>query len=787
MHRNNRHARKILLIAAISCVLCVSQVAAQTQSRRQSQAAGAARVLSGMVVTPRNEAAPEVAVNVRYASVRQRVLSDSAGRFRAEIPVGVSATLQAEGDNITATEISVSAHEPADKLELRIEYIIPPIHESVVIEDSTLEPGIDRRNDSLYQNSLFSRDDQLFQTLDAGINAGQHEGGGKSLEIRRFGYNLDHGGVSGGLKVLVDGVGQNQATQGHGQGYLGSLKSLTPELVAGVDILNGPFSAQYGDFSGLGVVHIRQKEALPDQFTVRLQGGSFDTRRAFLAYSPELKAADALVAYEGSQSDGPFQSPLRYRRDNLTGNYTRHLSEHQSLGFKFNAGRNDFYSSGQIPLDEVAAGRLDRFDFIDPDNGGRVQSARFGVYYSTETTSGGSLKIDAGVSRSLFDLYSNFTFFLSDEVNGDEIQQHDSRLQEAANVQYLRPWKIFGRPSLLIAGGNFHANQINVGLYRSAGRAPFAVTTDARARVNNYAGYLQQTVHFLDGRLQLEGGLRYDYFRFDVDDRRADSSGSRADASGSQGAAKFQPKAGLSFRPSTRFPAVVHFNYGRGIASQDTRGIVRNPAAPKISTTDFYQLGAAFNSKRFSLSANLFLIDRSNEQVYIPDDDTIEFAGATRANGYEAKASVGLTRHLSFNGGLTQVMNAFYRGTRPRAYVDSAPHTVANAAVTLSDFHGLTSSLRYRHTGSYRLDGADASLRASGLDVLDFSMSKRLRKQVDVNFSIDNLTNKRYFETQNYFASRLSPGAPAVERIHATPGYPLTMTFGLTFRLWAKG
>jgi len=781
MHTNNRHVRKILFITAISCVLCVSLVTAQTQSRPESQAAGTARVLSGVVVTPRDEVVPEVAVNVRYASARQRVLSDGEGRFRMEIPAGVSATLQVEGDNITAAEMNVSANEPADNLELRVEYIIPPIHESVVIEDSTLEPGIVRRNDSLYKNSLFSRDDQLFQTLDAGINAGQHEGGGKSLEIRRFGFNLDHGGVSGGLKVLVDGVGQNQATQGHGQGYLGGLKSLTPELVAGVDILNGPFSAQYGDFSGLGVVHIRQKESLPDRLTVRLQGGSFDTRRAFLAYSPALKLADALVAYEGSQSNGPFQSPLRYRRDNLTGNYTRHLGEHQSLGFKFNAGRNDFYSSGQIPLDEVAAGQMDRFGFVDPDNGGRSQSGRFGVYYSTETTSGGSLKIDAGVSRSLFDLYSNFTFFLSDEVNGDEIQQHDSRLQEAVNVQYLRPLKIFGRPSLLIAGGNFHANQINVGLYRSANRAPFAVTTDARARVNNYAGYLQQTLYFLDGRLQLEGGLRYDYFRFDVDDRRADSSGS-------QGAAKFQPKASLSFRPSTRFPAaVVHFNYGRGISSQDARGVVRNPAAPKISTTDFYQLGAAFNSKRFSLSANLFLIDRSNEQVYIPDDDTIEFAGPTRANGYEAKASVGLTRHLSFNGGLTQVMNAFYRGTRPRVYVDGAPHTVANAAVTLSDFHGLTSSLRYRHTGNYRLDGADATRRASGLDVLDFSMSKRLRKQVDVNFSIDNLTNKRYFETQNYFASRLLPGVPAVERIHATPGYPLTMTLGLTFRLWAKG
>ena len=119
-----------------------------------------------------------------------------------------------------------------------------------------------------------------------GINAGQHEGGGKSLEIRRFGFNLDHGGVNGGLKVLVDDVQQNQGTQGHGQGYLGALKALSPELIQDVDIINGPFSAEYGDFSGLGVVHIRQRESLPDQFTVRLQGGNFDTGRGFLGLQP---------------------------------------------------------------------------------------------------------------------------------------------------------------------------------------------------------------------------------------------------------------------------------------------------------------------------------------------------------------------------------------------------------------------------------------------------------------------------------------------------------------------
>ena len=361
-----------------------------------------------------------------------------------------------------------------------------------MITATALDPTVDRRNDTIYKNALFGRDDQLLQTLNAGINVGQHEGGGKSLEIRRFGYNLDHGGINGGLKVLVDNVQQNHATQGHGQGYLGQLKSLTPELLQAVDILNGPFNAQYGDFSGLGVVHIRLRESLPDQLTMRFQGSSFNNRRLFLGYSPPLKRAESLIAYEKSYLDGPFISPARYKRDNLTGSYTYHLSEDQTLGFRLNLSRNDFYSSGQIPLDEVAAGRLNRFGFVDPNTGGRVRSGTLAAYYRKQWEDGSHLKFDGFLSRSLFDLYSNFTFFLDDQVNGDAFVQHDSRLQEGGNVQYIQPFQLFGRQTLLIAGGNIQSFQTNVRLAPTIGRAPIGVTTNADAQVTNAAGAAEQ-------------------------------------------------------------------------------------------------------------------------------------------------------------------------------------------------------------------------------------------------------------------------------------------------------
>ncbi len=760
----NRYLTLIFLL-----ILSCTQLLAQTNSR----------ALSGAVVTSKGEAVAGAVVTAKTSAGDRTATTNIEGRFTLNVPREAVA-ITVSGKNIAAQNLTIGDSDPAENLRIEISYIIPKIHDGLVISASQLDPTIDRRNEAIYRDTLFSRDDQVFHALDAGISAGQHEGGGKSLEIRRFGYNLDHGGVNGGLKVLVDNFQQNQGTQGHGQGYLGQLKSLTPELVQDVEILNGPFSAQYGDFSGLGVVHIRLKESMPEQLTARFQGGSFGTFRSFLAYSPELKTGDALIAYEASRTDGPFKNPLDYKRDNITGNYVHNLNERSKLGFKLNLGRNDFTSSGQIPLDEVYAGRLDRFGFIDPHNSGRIRTGVLNVYYRNESEKGVVFKLDGFLARSLFDLYSNFTFFLNDEANGDEITQHDSRLQQGANVQYLRPYKLFGRHALFVAGANFHDNQINVGLDNSINRSPISVVTKANARVTNTAGYVQHGIDLLHGHVHLEAGLRFDHFRFRVDDKVL------PEFSGAQGASRLQPKFNLSVTPTDRIPLTVYFNYGRGISSQDARGVVQKPGGERISTTDFYQLGTSHNFKRLSLSADLFLIDRSNEQVYIPDDGSFEFLGPTRSYGFEAKTSVKLTRHLSFNGGLTRVMNSFYRDAQPRVYVDSAPHFISNAALTLSGLRGFSGSLRYRHIGNYRLDGGDPSIRASGFDVLDVSINKQIRRGVEFNLSVDNLTNKRYFETQNYFESRLKPGDPIISRIHATPGYPLTVTVGVTFRLFGK-
>ena len=262
--------------------------------------------------------------------------------------------------------------------------------------------------------------------------------------------------------------------------------------------------------------------------------------------------------------------------------------------------------------------------------------------------------------------------------------------------------------------------------------------------------------------------------RLDLANRNAESSG------------RWQPKASAAYSPWSRLPLTVHANYGRGISSVDARSILTNRNGVKLATTDFSQVGVSTRWDRFAVAIDGFLINRSNELVYVADDGTLEFAGPSRAYGWEGKTSVEITHHLSFSGGITKVTNAFYRGTSPRTYVDRAPHFVANAGLTLAGWKGWSASTRMRAINGYRLDGADAAIRGAGHTVFDFSVVRRLRRNIDFNFAIDNLLDRAYYETQNYIESRPFRDGPAGFGIHATPGYGRTITVGITARFGGK-
>ena len=360
----------------------------------------------------------------------------------------------------------------------------------MLIEETALTPDIERRNASVYNNTLFGRDDQLIQTLNAGINAGQHEGGGKSLEIRRFGFNTDHGGVNGGVKILVDNIQQNQGTQGHGQGYLGNLKSLSPELVEDVSIINGPFSAAYGDF-GLGVVKIIEG-SLPDSTDYAMQAGS--STHTGIVPTAQRKEVNAFIDYELSQTDGPFQT-ASYRRENVREN-SRANARNAVFGVSSISGAMIFTRRDRFRSTSFC-GRRSTLRFYRPGKRRKSQARSLAGFSGRK-----ELRRDpkATLYRAALSSTSNFRLFKRSNY-GDEINRHDSRPEGSSTI--FKPYNVSHQTRSLLAQS--FANQINADFTddrrnRIANPAENIIMRilfhSANAESNHYAGILKREPTF---------------------------------------------------------------------------------------------------------------------------------------------------------------------------------------------------------------------------------------------------------------------------------------------------
>lgn len=739
--------------------------------------------VSGRVLDPLGASVSGATVEASdpVGRVVERTTANTEGAYQLQLkPGSYSFVIHSETFDPVATSIRL-IDVPTDNLDLQFGKL-QNAAEVLDVTERIIEPTVERRDAELFTKTLFSRDDQIFQTLGAGLNFGQHAGGGKSLEIRRFGFNLDHGGAGGGLRFMRDGVFINDVSGGHAHGYVGSLKGLTPELVEGVNLINGPFDAQYGDFSALGVVTIDTRKTLQDDLFGRIQIGQFNTQRYVGAYSPEWGDNGLLVAYEYSYTDGPFVRPLEYRRNNLTTVYTRRLNETDRFTIRAWGATNNSYAPGQLPVDEIEAGRLDRYGYIDPTEGNDEIAGTMVASWDRERANGTKWKANAVINRALFDLYSNFTFYLvhPDLPYGDGIVQHSSRLQQQGNLLYQRP-HVFGGGSVFgtfTAGGNLVANQATLKLSERYARSPTTLLTSAHVAVTNPGMYAQESLVLGNGKLRVDFGLRYDAYVMASDDK-IDPLNSRSQTQGF-----WQPKAGVAYTPKLGFPVTFHVNYGRSNSSVDARSLLTLNIPTLAASTDFFQVGTSHNKGRFSAATSWFMIHRSNEFVYVSDSGLTELGGPTKSTGIEAKTSFNITRSISLNGSISKVFNSYYVDTDPREYVIRAPHFTAYSALTVSDWHGWSGSVRFRAINHYTLTPYN-EVTAPGHTVWDFSVVRPLNRWLELNFSMDNMFNKSYYETLAYYESRLQGEEPK-ERIHATTGYPLTVIGGVTIRLFPK-
>lgn len=125
------------------------------------------------------------------------------------------------------------------------------------------------------------------------------------------------GGDPNFTAVMIDGIRINDSTNPRGGSVDMSL--LTPDNVERIEIVKGPASALYGSDALAGVVNIITRPAeAPEQSVLRVEGGSFDHARSYVASRGHAGA----LAYTGSAAfvrNGEQVERDRYQNISLSG------------------------------------------------------------------------------------------------------------------------------------------------------------------------------------------------------------------------------------------------------------------------------------------------------------------------------------------------------------------------------------------------------------------------------------------------------------------------------------
>jgi hypothetical protein len=204
-----------------------------------------------------------------------------------------------------------------------------------------------------------------------GVIITQHSGEGKANQYFLRGFNLDHGSD---FATTVAGTPVNMPTHAHSQGY-SDINFLIPELVAGVQFSKGPYFADQGDFATAGASNINYATAL-DRPMAHAETGTYGFARLFAAASPSLAGGHALVAFETSTNDGPWDRPDAYRKLNGVLRYSRGDAVN---GFSLTAMgyHGKWHATEASPQRAIASGAIDRFGTIDDSDGG--STSRYSV------------------------------------------------------------------------------------------------------------------------------------------------------------------------------------------------------------------------------------------------------------------------------------------------------------------------------------------------------------------------------------------------------------------------
>ena len=606
-----------------------------------------------------------------------------------------------------------------------------------------------------------------------GLIVSQHSGEGKANQYYLRGFNLDHGTD---FATTVAGVPMNAPSHAHFHGYTDA-NFLIPELVSGIQFKKGPYYAEEGDFSSAGAVNVNYVNSL-EAPVASFSGGSQGWARAFAAASPQLGRGVLLAAIEINHNDGPWVRPDDYRKINDVVRYslgdTRNGFSLTGLGYSA-----DWNASDQVPQRAIDQNLISRFGNLADTDGGEshryafiVDGQRSGIRSSTRAS--------GYVMNCATTLFSDFTYFLNDPVNGDQFEQTDKRITAGGRVTHRLLHRVNDLPFETAFGVQLKYDRVDpTGLYRTVARRRISTTNEDQLNQTS-VGVFGQTEIEWSHVLRTTFGLRADVYNYDVTSSVSANSGTATES-------VVSPKFGAVFGPfgNTEF----YVNAGMGYHTNDGRGatltvnpISGNPAArgtPIAKARGFEGGVRVVPIQGVQMTVSGWYLGLDSELLFIGDIGSTEPSDPTRRFGIEWTNYARLNDWAVVDVDLSFSRSRFVDALIDEDRVPGAIGRVISAGVTVEPVQRIFGSLRLRHFGPRSLVEND-SVQSKQTSVFNGEVGYRLADGVNFVVELYNIFDAEVSDIDYFYASRLAGEPPdGIEGIHTHPALPRTARVAL--------
>ena len=584
------------------------------------------------------------------------------------------------------------------------------------------------------------------------------------------GFDIDHGTD---ITIDVDGLPVNMVSHAHGQGYA-DMHFIIPETIDNIDFGKGAYYANKGNFNTAGYVGLQTKKSIENN-SLSVEAGMFDLLRTVgMLKITESDFSNAYVASELVLTNGPFESPQNFNRLNIMGRYNYNNREDRDLSITLSHFQSKWDASGQIPQRAVDQGLISRFGAIDDTEGGNTSRSNFLVNHSNQLDHHSRIKSKAYISKYDFELFSNFTFFLEDPIDADQIRQKEDRTIIGAESSYEHSIHIGDHDSQLKyeAGLGFRYDDVNdVQLSRTKNRKELLERL-AYGNVDETNGYGFFNLTYKKNKWTVNPGLRLDYFRFDYENLLTETYDNR-----SQDKVFLGPKLNVLYAASDRLQ--LFGKTGIGFHSNDTRVVIADEADKILPAAYSADLGAIFKpTNKLVINAALWQLFLEQEFVYVGDAGIVEPSGKTQRYGVDFGLRYQLTDWLYLNGDINYTYARSTEEPEGQDFIPLAPDLTSAGGLSFRNLGNFSGGIDYRYIKD-RPANEDNSIVAEGYFITDMNLNYTWNNWT-FGLIVENLFDSEWNETQFATESRLFAEVNPVEEIHFTPGTPFYLRGKIT-------